>query len=175
MIGVSDYYKDLLNSVDYLILACHYYKGIKDITPYSAYGVNSHEKLESYTNLIEKALDTKLFKILAHPDLFIHGYGKLDSFGEECVRRIVDAVVRNNVLIEFNAGGIRANKRFDEMGNPNYAVPNHEFWKIVEKSKAKVIINSDCHKPEELNDEAFQTAHELARKYTLNIVNTINE
>ena len=170
-----EYYKELLKSVDYLILGCHYYKGLRDINPYSTYGLNSHEKLESYTKLIENALDTKLFKILAHPDLFIHGYGELDEFAIECVKRIIDAVIRNNVLIEFNAGGIRSNKRFDELGNPKYAVPNYQFWKIVEPTPAKVIINSDCHLPEELNDEAFQAAYKLARTYTLNIVNTINE
>ena len=170
-----EYYRQLLNSIDYLILGCHYYKGLKDLTDYSTYTVNNEERLESYTRLIETALDTKLFKILAHPDLFIHGYRQLDSFGEKCVRRILDAVIRNDVLIEFNAGGIRSNKRFDEFGNPKYAVPNHEFWKIVETTNAKVIVNSDCHKPEELNDEAFQKANELARTYRLNIVNMINE
>lgn len=170
-----DYYKELLKSVDYLILGCHYYMGLRDITSYSVYGLNSHEKLECYTKLIEKALDTKLFKIIAHPDLFIHGYGQLDEFAVRCVKRILDAVIRNDVLIEFNAGGIRGNKRFDESGNPKYAVPNNEFWKVVETTNAKVIINSDCHTPEELNDEAFQKAHQLARTYTLNIVNTINE
>ena len=170
-----EHYKELLKSIDYLILGCHYYKGLRDMSEYSLYIVNTHERLECYTKLIENALDTKLFKILAHPDLFIHGYGELDSFGEECVKRIVDAVIRNDVLIEFNAGGIRSNKRFDEYGNPLYAVPNDKFWKIVEKTNAKVIINSDCHRPEELNDSAFQKAHELARTYSLNVVNMINE
>ena len=170
-----EYYRELLNSVDYLVLGPHYYEGYRDINDYSTYAVNTHERLERYTRLIESALDTKLFKILAHPELFMHGYKELDSFGKKCVKRIVDAVIRNDVLIEFNAGGIRSNKNFDEVGNPLYRVPNHEFWKIVEKTDAKVIINSDCHKPEELNDQAFQKASELARTYCLNIVNMISE
>lgn len=173
--GDDDYYKKLLESLDYLILGCHYYEGERILHEYSTYSLNTHEKLERYTRLIEEALDTKMFKILAHPDLFINGYGELDLFGEECVKRIIDAVIRNDVLIEFNAGGIRSNKRFDEEGNPRYAVPNDKFWKIVSNTNAKVIVNSDCHNPNELNDEAFQKANELVHHYKLNVMNKLHD
>lgn len=171
----KNYYKKILEKVDYLILGPHYYEGEKDLHEFSTYRVSTHEQLERYTKLIEEALDTKLFKIIAHPDLFMHGYKNFDSFAEECTNRIVDATVRNNVLIEFNAGGIRNNKYFDELGKPKYAVPNDEFWKIVSKTNAKVIINSDCHKPSELNDDAFILAEKLAQSYGLNIVNKLFE
>lgn len=173
IIGEEEHYKKLLEKVDYLILGCHYYEGLKSLHGYSSYGIKTHEQLEKYTSLIEQALDTKLFKILAHPDMFMYGYRKFDSFAEECTKRIVDAVNRNDVLLEFNAGGIRTNRYFDENGNPNYAVPNHHFWSIVSGTKVKVILGSDCHKPEELNDEAFQFASELAKMYQLNIVNKL--
>ena len=168
--GDEEHYKKLLEKVDYLILGCHYYEGFKNLHGYSSYAVKTSEQLESYTKLIEEALDTKLFKILAHPDLFMHGYRQFDSFAEECTKRIVDAVIRNDVLIEFNAGGIRTNRYFDENGNPDYAVPNHQFWSIVSGSNAKVILGSDCHKPEELNDKSFKFAEELMKSYNLNIV-----
>lgn len=173
--GDEQYYKHLLEKVDYLILGPHYFEGGRILNGFSAYQVNGKEELEKYTKLIEDALDTKLFKILAHPDLFMHGYKRFDSFAEDCVRRIVDAVIRNDVLIEFNAGGIRNNRYFDEEGNPLYAVPNDGFWKVVAQTNAKVIIGSDCHKTTELNDEHFKLAEELARKYKLNIVNRLFE
>lgn len=173
--GDEDFYKKLLEDLDYLILGPHYYEGEKILHPYSVYTVNTHEKLERYTNFIVRALDTKLFKILAHPDLFMHGYVELDSFGEVCVKRICEAAIRNDCLLEFNAGGIRSNRYFDELGNPKYRVPNDRFWKIVQTTNAKVIVNSDCHKPSELNDEAFNLARELASKYKLNIVKRVFE
>lgn len=173
--GEEEYYKKLLEKVDYLILGCHYYEGGKVLHGYSAYQVKTPERLLKYTELIEEALDTKCFKILAHPDLFMHGYKKFDSFAEECTKRIVEAVIRNDVLIEFNAGGIRTNRYFDENGNPQYAVPNHGFWSVVSELNPKVIINSDCHKPIELNDEAFQHAEALAKSYNLNIINYLFE
>ena len=173
--GEDDYYKELLKLVDYLILGPHYFEGEKVLYDYSAYQVKTKERLERYTKLIEDALDTKLFKILAHPDLFMHGYQEFDSFAESCTRRIVEAVIRNDVLIEFNAGGIRNNRYYDENGNPKYAVPNDGFWKTVATTNVKVIVGSDCHKPKELEDEFFKLAKELAKSYGLNIVNNINE
>lgn len=171
----DDYYKKLLMDLDYLILGPHYYTGEKVLHSFSTYTVDTHEKLEMYTKYIIDALDTKLFKILAHPDLFLHGYQELDSFAENCVRRICEAAIRNDCLLEFNAGGIRNNHRFDDSGNPKYNVPNHEFWKIVETTNVKVIIGSDCHQPKELNDEAFQLALKLASNYKLNIVKRLFE
>ena len=171
--GDENHYKKLLEDLDYLILGPHYYEAYRELHPYGTYGINTHDQLERYTQYIEKALDTKFFKILAHPDLFIYGYYKLDSFGESCVKRIAEAAIRNNVILEFNAGGIRTNKRFDDEGRPEYNVPNDQFWKIIETTNAKVIVGSDCHLPEELDDEGFKSAKELVKKYNLNLVETI--
>lgn len=167
--GDNSYYHKLLEDLDYLILGPHYYKGEKVLHPYSTYEIDTHEKLEAYTKYIEDALDTKCFKILAHPDLFINGYKHVDSFAKSCIKRICEAVERNDCFIEFNAGGIRSNKIFDSNGNPLYAVPNDDFWKIVETTNAKVIIGSDCHKPEELADFAMVKAYELIKKYNVNL------
>lgn len=173
--GDEDYYRELLKVLDYLILGPHYYIGEKVLHGHTAYQVKTHEQLLRYTELMEDALDTKLFKIIAHPDLFMHGYRVFDSFAEECALRIAKAAIRNNLLIEFNAGGIRNNRYYDENGNPDYAVPNDGFWKTVSKTNAKVIVGSDCHKPTELDDEYFNFAKELAKSYGLNIANSINE
>ena len=166
----DSHYKYLLTKLDYLILGAHYYKGEENLHPYSTYSVNSHERLASYTKYVCEALDKKYFKILAHPDLFMHGYRLLDSFGEKCVKTIVEAAIRNDVLLEFNAGGIRNNKNFDESNNPIYMVPNDGFWKIAATLNPKVIIGSDCHMPNELADDAYHKAFELAESYGLNIV-----
>lgn len=171
--GDDEYYKKLLENLDYLILGAHYYSGEKVLHSYSTYGISTHEQIELYTQYIEEALDTKLFKILAHPDLFINGYLELDSVAEECVLRIAEAAIRNDVILEFNAGGIRGNKRFDSKGQPIFNVPNDKFWKIIEKTNAKVIVGSDCHYPHELDDDSFKLAKELVQKYSLNLIETI--
>ena len=165
-----NHYHKLLEKIDYLILGCHYYKDEEVLYSYSGYTIDTHEKLDSYTCLIEKALDSGLFKIIAHPDLFMYGYKEFDEFSAACTKRIIAAAINNNVLLEFNAGGVRTSKHINENGEEEYTVPNAEFWKLVSQTNAKVIVGSDCHKPNELADEAFIKAHELAKSYKLNIV-----
>ena len=65
----------------------------------SYYDCNTPEKLLEYTELVEKALDTKLFKILAHPDIYMLGYPDFDSLNEICVNRILDAAERNGEVV----------------------------------------------------------------------------
>lgn len=168
-----EHYKGLLENLDYLILAPHYYENKRNLHPYSGYAVTTHDRLNRYVEVIEEALDTKMFKILAHPDLFMSGYRHLDSFGEECVLRIANAAIRNDVALEFNAAGIRANKIFNDTENIEYVYPNDEFWKVISKTKVKVIVGSDCHQPFELNDSGFNSALELIKKYNLNVINKL--
>lgn len=72
--GHDDYYQNLLDYVDYLILGEHW---IKD--PFNDSGRLYYSKLD-YSNVmyyakdVEKALDSKLFKIIAHPDIFLSNY-----------------------------------------------------------------------------------------------------
>lgn len=166
-----NHYRMLLEKVDYLILGCHYFKDEMILhNYYSSYTIDTKEKLESYTSLIEKALDSGFFKIIAHPDQLVYSYKVIDEFAVDCIKRIIAAAIRNNVLLEFNAGGVRTTGHLNDKGETVYTLPNFDFWKLVSLSKAKVIVGSDCHKPEELADEAFYTAFELAKKYNLNIV-----
>lgn len=170
-----NHYRRLLEKVDYLILGCHYYMDSLVLHGYSSYTIDTHEKLESYTSLIENALDSGLFKILAHPDMFMYSYKTFDSFSILCTKRIIEAAKRNDVLLEFNAGGVRTSQHLNELNQVVYTIPDDNFWKLVSESGAKVIIGSDCHKPSELADEAFIKAHELAKSYNLNTVKKIFE
>ena len=167
-----NWYKELLTKVDYLILGCHFYTGDETINDCSSYAINTKEKLESYTRLIEEGLKTGLFKILAHPDLFMIGYLTFDSFAEECSRRIIKSAIENDVIIELNANGFRKGKRLID-GKMQYAYPNDEFFKIVKEMNPKVIISSDCHKPELLDDEWMDKARAFGKDKNLNITTSI--
>lgn len=171
----TNHYHELLKDLDYLILGCHYYSDKPGYHRKAIYFVDTEEKLLEYTNLIERALDTKCFKILAHPDLFFTGYPSFDSFCEKCVERIVDAANRNNVLLELNANGIRKGKT-KQLGNEMvYGYPCEDFWKVVKRKNGKVIIGSDCHQPHELNDYATDLATNLAKKLELNIIEKLSD
>lgn len=173
--GMDDYYHKLGEEVDYLILACHYYSGKPGYEMKSYYDCNTPEKLLEYTELVEKALDTKLFKILAHPDIYMLGYPDFDSLNEICVNRILDAAERNDVVIELNANGIRKGKIRNENGKMVYAYPYRKFWEIVKERKSRVVIGSDCHDPSQLDDMAMAEARKLADELKLNIIEKLSD
>lgn len=149
--GNDLYYKKLLNDLDYLILGCHYYssKIQNDLT--STYNVNNKERLEEYVSLIEMALKTGYFKILAHPDFFLMGYPKYDLDFENAVKRICELCIKYNVYLECNVAGYDKGKR-DFSLDLDYGYPNRRFFEIVSIFKdIKVIVSSDAHKKEDLD------------------------
>ena len=172
--GYDSFYKELLNKTDYLILALHYYSGDENMIYYKgSYEVNNHERLAEYKELAVKAMDTGFFKIFAHPDICMSGYNSLDSFAEDCINEIIDAAIRNNVALEFNCEGLRKGKRKVLEDHNDYLYPSLDFWKVVAKRNPKVIIGSDCHKPELLNDSHVDLAKTMVKELKLNIINTI--
>ena len=86
---IDNYYRQLLKKLDYLILGCHYYSSGLDIKEKSSYEINNRKKLAEYTKLIKKALSTKMFRVLAHPDLFMCGYQKFDKYARKYSIRII--------------------------------------------------------------------------------------
>ncbi|MCH5350839.1 MAG: PHP domain-containing protein, partial [Clostridiales bacterium] len=70
--GYEDYYKNLLNKLDYLVLGQHefIYKGVH----YDSFfdGVND-DNITAYFKSVEHGLKSGYFAILAHPDLIFYG------------------------------------------------------------------------------------------------------
>lgn len=169
----DDYYKDLLKYLDYLSLGVHYFETPFGI--YNTYESMSKLQLNYYTLAIEKALKSKLFTILNHPDLFLLSYisdtGKyiFDEFCERATRRIIAAAIENNVYLELNGGGPRRGK-ITINNEDQYYYPRNEFWKIVsEYNDVKVVIGCDTHNPKELYDDIIKEIENYAGKYKLNI------
>lgn len=172
--GYDEFYEELKEKTDYLILALHYYSGDENtINNKSSYDVNNHAKLSLYTGLAVKAMNTGLFKIFAHPDIFMSGYGEIDSFAIDAIDIIIDAAKQNDVALEFNCEGLRKGKRKVINGRNDYLYPNLKFWEIVARSDVKVIIGSDCHIPELLDDEHMNLARTIVKDLKLNVINSI--
>ncbi|MBQ7276233.1 MAG: hypothetical protein IJS58_03185 [Bacilli bacterium] len=162
--GHDDYYQNLLDYVDYLILGEHW---IKD--PFNDSGRLYYSKLD-YSNVmyyakdVEKALDSKLFKIIAHPDIFLSNYvskngimRELDEEAYKAMELIVDACVRNDCLIEFNLNGITRGKYYNKYNDSfDYTYPRIEFFDIVVKKGGKVIFGCDAHDPFRLNHNLLE-------------------
>ena len=149
--GMDNYYKELLKDCDYLILGNHYYSGYVNKNETSSYNCNTKEKLEEYVKLVEDALNTGFFKILAHPDFFLCGYPRWDKMVDDAVRRICLACIKNHVLLECNCNGFNKGKK-DFIDFIDYMYPNYHFFQIVSEYKdLEVIVSSDAHKPIDLD------------------------
>ena len=166
---IIPFLKEIRNKVDYLNLGMHhfYYNGKLN---------NSFRHIEyvmHYGKLAVDALNSGLFKIFVHPDIFFYSYiGKqFDSIAERITRDICEAALKNNVYLEINCNKIRD---WLKNGN-NFVYPNENFWKIVSEYKdIKVLVGADAHKPEYLYDDAVRYAYEWGKKLNLNIVNKID-
>jgi len=161
------YYIDLKEKLDYLVLAIHYFTRNEKL--HSSWGVSSKEDLKAFVDLTIKAIKSKHFDFLAHPDLFSVSYTDWDEHAIEASYKICKTAKEFNLPIELNANGVRKGLRKTERGL-RYPYPNEDFWKIAKEVGVKVLINSDCHMVEELDDEYMNHANKLAKKWGLNII-----
>ena len=168
-----NYYEKLRKKLDYMNLGVHFYY-------HNGVMINSFEDV-NYTNLCsyaenaKMAMETGLFNILVHPDVYMYVYKSIDgtnTFDEECektARIIIESAIKNNVYLEINVGGLFKVSRNNEVVG-QYAYPRDEFWKIVSEYKeAKVIIGVDAHAPEELRTKEIEWAYNFARKHNIKL------
>jgi histidinol-phosphatase (PHP family) len=90
-----------------------------------------------------------LFDFVAHPDLFGNCYLDWDENTDACSRDILRAAADLGVAMEINALGLAkiARKKAD---NPFPMYPWLPFWELATEFDVEVIVNSDAHRPEDL-------------------------
>ena len=174
------YYQSLLDNkeVDYLIFGNHglYFKNGEHILK-----VNSHSQyLKRYLKLAISAIRSGLFKIMAHPDLFMSSV----PWNEQCEKvskAICKEAKKYNVALEINCGCLVNEEKREMFKETRYRYPYSEFWKIAKKVGNTIVIGVDAHAPSALTSEkrnlAYQFAKELHLKVTdkLDISNVIKE
>lgn len=165
----NDYYKELLDELDYLILGQHIIRNKNKL--YDIYREMTAENVVLYKDQVIEGMSTGYFKILAHPDLFLFNYQTWNQMTEKVSREIIEASIKYNVLLEVNANGIRRKPITNQDGDIVHIYPRIEFWKIVQEyEKAKVIIGEDNHKISYTGDVNVKKAYKFARDLKLNIV-----
>lgn len=168
--GDDGFYKKLLDKLDYMILGVHYTSDDKDYYYKSSFHINTKEGLYNYCELALAGIESGLFKILAHPDVFMCGYKNWDQTTIEISKKIIEAAIRNNVLLEVNSQGIRNAKKHS---NNVLMYPNTNFFKLVKEYNAKVIISSDAHEPKRIYDDEVKQAIAFSRGLGLRVVEEV--
>lgn len=157
--GNDDFYRELLSKVDYMILGVHFFKVENKFI--DSYLEINKEYMYEYAKNIDKALSTGMFKILAHPDLYLVG---LDSFDEDCkevANMIIDSCIKHDVYLEINCNG-RPGK-----------YPYYDFYKEVVGKPVKLIVGVDAHAPERLKGKHIDKVYDLIDELGLTVEDRI--
>lgn len=173
-----EYYVQMRNKLDYMNLAVHfYYHNDKIINSFEEV---TYEDVYSYAINAKLAMETGLFNILVHPDVYMYHYKSYDgtsTFDDECekvARLIIETAIKNNIYLEINVGGLfKVTSNKEEVGK--FAYPRDEFWKIVsEYEGVKVVIGVDAHDPQHLKEKEIELAKEFAKKHNIKVSETVD-
>ena len=175
--GKEDYLKKCLEHLDYLVMGEHY--NIADGKVVDTYSNCNYSNVIGYAKVVAKGLSSGLFKVIAHPDIFMMRYvsengiyREFDKNADIAARIIIEAAVKAGVYLEINCGGLSKGKNLNKDGSKEYSYPRSEFWKIVKEYKdAKVVIGVDAHSPHALSGASVDKAIALAREWGINPIN----
>ena len=130
------------------ILGCHYDTTDEQDARASRFGGStSTAHGRRYAEQVVEALETGLYRYLAHPDLFLNRVTAFDADAEKACRDICAAAARLNIPLEYNMAGLTLQNRPD--GSLGYT--RDEFWRIAAEYPVKAIMGCDAHAPSELD------------------------
>lgn len=141
------YLGEMRNKVDYMILGQHFVsKGLGQV---QAAG-NPNYPIE-YANMVVKAIESGLFDIVAHPDIFME---YRDTMQDEQARQLFgdNSIIASQIIcekardmgipIEINYGAISKG----QMLSDGLAYPHPTFWKVASEIEGlQVIRGIDAH------------------------------
>lgn len=166
-----DYYKNLKDHLDYLVFGQHFF--VHEGKLYNVYNDMDSNSILLYAKYACEALDSRLFTVFAHPDVFMmrykdeNGNREFDKNAELATRKMIESAIKNDVYLEININGVGNSKQVDPV---IWAYPNEKFWKIVkEYPKAKIIYGMDAHWPDFLENEHVEKVLEFVKRLGLNV------
>lgn len=164
-----DLYDKYLKDLDYLILGQHYI--IKNNELKSTFALDSFEDVIIYRDTLLKAIKTDYFKMLCHIDLCFFNIKNPTNEMYEALRPVIKLAKEKDLVLELNANGIRRSKYEDDNTDyANFKYPKVEVFKIISEEGAKVLVSSDAHSIDALDDWAIEEAYRFAEKLNLNLV-----
>lgn len=160
----ESWYKDFLKAeigAEYLIYGSHwlYSKNEFHYIPENP----RKEFLKPYVDLTVQALQSGIFDMFAHPDLFLAGYTSMNADVKAACIDIIDAAVDAKIPMEINGSGLQREKIQSSSGI-RHPYPVKEFWEMAAEKNAILVCNSDAHTPEgvlKYTKDAMSFADEL--------------
>lgn len=160
-----DYYRMLIEDYGYThMLLGQHYSG-KDHM-HNQFEPKGEEAVTTYTEEVIKGMESGLFYYIAHPDLLLHKYvNGYDKLCESCLDEIFQCASENNIIVEINAGGVRANRPY----------PSREAFLISKKYPLKYVVGADAHDPRSIGGDSMYRALDFANSLDIKLENVIYE
>lgn len=169
----KEYFTELKKHLDYMNLATHFFEYKGKI--FNSFEDASFDNIMGYAQNSKAAMETGLYEIMVHPDVFMYKYKNKDGINqwdetcEKVARIIIESAILNNVYLEINCGGLYKVTASNKVPG-EYGYPRREFWEIASEYKElKVIIGVDAHDPKQLGSQEIDTAISLAKKLNINV------
>ncbi len=167
------YYQSLLDNkeVDYLIFGNHgcYFKNGEH--NYKIRSKNAFLKI--YLRKAVAALNSGLFKIMAHPDLYMN-YTPWTKEAEYVATIICQEAKKNNVALEMNCGCILNDVKRMVYGENRYRYPYPEFWKIAKKTGNTIVVGLDAHHPSAFYSQNKKIMEDLIQELQMPITDKLD-
>ncbi|MDI6691127.1 MAG: histidinol-phosphatase HisJ family protein [Candidatus Bathyarchaeota archaeon] len=143
---------------DYVIGAVHFIDNWSVDSPSQMHEYSKRNVLkvyEEYFSLVKRLCRSRLFDILAHPDLIkIFGFKPKTDFSH-ILGEAAETMAKYNVCAEINTSGLR---------RPCQEIyPSEQFLKILHSHNVAVVFGSDAHEPNDVGRN-FTQAVKLAKK-----------
>lgn len=165
------FYKKILDDkhVDYLIFGNHFFLNDKNEQISFMESFEDISYLDIYYDILLKAVETKMFKYIAHPDVFMKGYQKWDEHTIELTHKIAKLLETNNLYAELSAQCCRSQKKMEYEGKLLPAYPFEEFYKILSKYNIKFVLGVDAHSPSHFDDQGVKYICDMAKRLQLDV------
>lgn len=155
-----DTYREFRDRYGYglLLLGQHRSGKNREIDNFAPKGVY---EMECYADEICLGLQENLFRVIAHPDLAVQGYGKgWDEHCERVMRQIFEACEREHVPVEINVNGLRNGR----------AYPCKEAFLLSKDYDLQYLVGADAHDPKFLCGEPVEDAERFARELGIEVM-----
>jgi histidinol-phosphatase (PHP family) len=172
----DSYYQSLLKEkgFEYLILGQHF-RLEKNRFPIYYASVKESALIYEYADSIVAAMKTGLFSYVAHPDLYMLGYGGgWDEHAQAVAHQIAKASITYGVPLELNLGGVNGRGLMMIQGEYRYPYPYEGFWKIAKQHNVTTILGLDAHAPDAYQGNKYQLLFDIVDKYQLKTINRLH-
>ncbi len=158
-------------NLDYAIFGNHYRQSdeVRQNNPYFGNCRHREEDLQAYLDCMLKGMESGLFSIIAHPDLFCRSDPSFDEPCRSVSRMICERAKDLNCVLELNVSGYAYARKMGQAGTPH-----PEFWKIAAEVGNTVILGLDAHHPGALQEDQDREAGlQLAKRLKLKLIDQI--